>query len=142
MTKETEQIQLDRLQVSTNPQEAKWLQEVVDRIEIYTDKGDPILALPLNPVFYFLTDRVNPTRYDWVLPGMLTVEEEKKMVAELENHPPKLVVFVDIPIDGKEERRLENYAPHLYAFLLENYQFDEIIGLFQILLPRPNKQTI
>jgi hypothetical protein len=142
MTKETEQIQLDRLRVSTNPQEAKWLQEVVDRIEIYTDKGDPILALPLNPVFYFLTDRVNPTRYDWVLPGMLTVEEEKKMVAELKNHPPKLVVFVDIPIDGKEERRLENYAPHLYAFLLENYQFDEIIGLFQILLPRPNKQTI
>jgi len=142
MTKETEQIQLDRLRVSTNPQEAKWLEEVVDRIEIYTDKGDPILALPLNPVFYFLTDRVNPTRYDWVLPGMLTVEEEKKMVAGLKIHPPKMVIFVDIPIDGKEERRLENYAPHLYAFLLENYQFDEIIGLFQILLPRPNKQTI
>jgi hypothetical protein len=141
MTKETEQIQLDRLRVSTNPQEAKWLEEVVDRIEIYTDKGDPILALPLNPVFYFLTDRVNPTRYDWVLPGMLTGEEEKKMVAELLSHPPKMVVFVDIPIDGKEERRLANYAPHLYAFLLENYQFDEIIGLFQILLPRPNKQA-
>lgn len=142
MTKETEQIQLDRLRVSTNPHEAKWLQEVVDRIEIYTDKGDPILALPLNPVFYFLTDRVNPTRYDWVLPGMLTAEEEKKMVAELKNYPPKMVVFVDIPIDGKEERRLENYAPHLYAFLLKNYQYDEIIGLFQILLPRTSKQTI
>jgi hypothetical protein len=144
MTKETEQIELDRLQVSTNPQEAKWLREVVDRIEIYTDKGDPILALPLNPVFYFLTDRINPTRYDWILPGMLTVAEEQQMVAGLKTHPPTMIVYVDIPIDGKEERRLKNYAPLLYAFLLENYQFDEIIGLFQILLPRkiqPNTQS-
>ncbi len=137
---ETQSVELDRLRIFTNPQEARWLEEVVDRIEIYTDKGDPILALPLNPIFYFLTDRINPTRYDWILPGMLTQEEEKKMVAGLRTHRPRMVVFVDIPIDGKEERRLENYAPLLYAFLLENYQFDESIGLFQILLPRQNKQ--
>lgn len=141
MKKETQRVQLHRLGVYTRPSEAKWLQEVVDRIEIYTDKGDPILALPLNPVFYFLTDRVNPTRYDWILPGMLTVEEEKKMVAGLKNHRPKMIIFVDIPIDGKEERRLANYAPLLYGFLIENYQFDEMIGLFQILLPRQKKQA-
>jgi len=142
MKQETQLVKLDRLRVFTNPQEAKWLQEVVDRIEIYTDKGDPILALPLNPVFYFLTDRINPTRYDWILPGMLTVEEEEKMVDGLKINRPKMIVFVDIPIDGKEERRLANYAPALYAFLLENYQFDEIIGLFQILLPRQTRQNL
>ncbi len=132
----TQWVKLDRLRIHASPSEAKWLEEVVNRIEIYTDKGDPILALPLNPVFYFLTDRINPTRYDWILPGMLDEEEERKMVADLKVHRPKMVVFVDIPIDGKEERRLANYAPLLYAFLVENYQFDEIIGLFQILLPR------
>jgi 4-amino-4-deoxy-L-arabinose transferase-like glycosyltransferase len=142
MTRETEQIELDRLRVSTNPREARWLEEVVDRIEIYTDRGDPILALPLNPVFYFLTDRVNPTRYDWILPGMLTLADEQLMVAGLKTHPPKMIVYVDIPIDGKEERRLKNYAPLLYAFLLENYQFDESIGLFQILLPRKTQHNI
>lgn len=136
MKHETQLVSLDRLKVYTHPSEAKWLEEVVDRIEIYTDKGDPILALPLNPVFYFLTDRINPTRYDWVLPGMLTPEEEKGMVEQLKNAPPKMIVYVDIPIDGKEERRLANYAPQLYEFLIENYQFDEMIGLFQILLPR------
>ena len=26
-------------------------------------------------------------------------------------------------IDGKEERRLKNYAPHTYKFLVENYAF-------------------
>ncbi len=141
MKKEIQRVKLDRLGVFTNPQEAKWLQEVVDRIEIYTDQGDAILALPLNPIFYFLTDRINPTRYDWILPGMLTAEEEKKMVEGLKMNRPKMVIFVDIAIDGKEERRLANYAPTLYAFLLEYYQFDEIIGLFQILLPRQTKQN-
>lgn len=138
---ETQIVELDRLRVFTNPPEAKWLREVVDRIEIYTDKGDPILALPLNPVFYFLTDRINPTPYDWILPGMLTAEEEKKMVEGLKIDRPKMVVFIDIPIDGKEDRRLANYAPLLYAFLLENYQFDESIGLFQILLPKEIQQN-
>ncbi|GJL78955.1 MAG: hypothetical protein NPINA01_19440 [Nitrospinaceae bacterium] len=133
---ETQLISLDRLRVYTHPSEAKWLEEVVDRIEIYSDKGDPILALPLNPVFYFLTDRINPTRYDWILPGMLTADEEKGMVEQLSKNPPRMVIFVDIPIDGKEERRLANYAPQLYDFLVENYQFDEMIGLFQILLPK------
>ena len=139
---ETHLVELDRLRIYTKPSEAKWLEEVVDRIEIYTDKGDPILALPLNPVFYFLTDRINPTRYDWILPGMLTAEEEKNMVEELKIYRPKMIIYVDIPIDGKEERRLANYAPLLYAFLVENYQFDEIIGLFQILLPKQAKQNL
>ena len=46
-----------------------------------------------------------------------------------------MIIYVDIPIDGKEERRLTNYAPQLYGFIVENYRFDEMIGLFQILLP-------
>ena len=140
MKHETQWVALDRLKVYTHPVEAQWLEEVVDRIEIYTDKGDPILVLPLNPVFYFLTDRINPTPYDWVLPGMLTTEEEKRMVEQLKGNLPKMIIYVDIPIDGKEDRRLVNYAPKLYEFLIENYRFDEMIGLFQILLP--NKPRI
>jgi hypothetical protein len=136
MKKETQLVSLDRLRVYTHPSEAKWLEEVVDRIEIYTDPGDPILALPLNPVFYFLTGRINPTAYDWILPGMLTTEEEKGLVEQLKNDPPRMIIYVDIPIDGKEERRLANYAPQLYEFIVENYRFDEMIGLFQVLLPQ------
>ena len=112
------------------------LNEVVKRIELYSKKGDPILALPLNPIFYFLTDRVNPTPYEWVLPGMLGQDEELKMVETLRENLPKVVVYVDIAIDGKDERRLKNYAPNLYNFLLDRYNFQEMIGLFQILLPK------
>lgn len=138
---ETQRIQLDRMDVYTNPAEAGWIKDVVERIEIYSDRGDPILALPLNPIFYFLTGRVNPTRYDWILPGMLDGEEEKKVVERLRTQTPKLIVYVDIPIDGKEERRLLHYAPRVFRFIEENYQFEERIGLFQILLPRNLEPT-
>ena len=133
---ETTRINLKKLDVWTNPNEAKWINEVVNRINLYSEKGDPILALPLNPIFYFLTDRVNPTRYEWVLPGMLSENEEIKMVDTLRDNLPKLVVYVDIAIDGKDERRLKNYAPHLYNFLVDRYSFQEMIGLFQILVPK------
>ncbi|MZH04016.1 MAG: hypothetical protein F3743_01265 [Nitrospinae bacterium] len=136
MHPETTRIKLEKLDVWTSPNEAKWINEVVKQIDLYSKKGDPILALPLNPLFYFLTDRVNPTPYEWVLPGMLSEKDELKMVETLRENLPKVVVYVDIAIDGKDERRLKNYAPHLYQFLVDHYGFKEMIGLFQILLPK------
>jgi hypothetical protein len=120
----------------TSPNEAKWVSEVVKRIKLYSKTGDFILALPLNPIFYFLTDRVNPTPYEWVLPGMLDEDKELEMVETLKAKTPKVVIYVDIAIDGNEERRLKNYAPHIYKYLVKNYAFQEMIGLFQILLPK------
>jgi hypothetical protein len=136
MKLETTRLSLDKVDIYTNPAEARWIKEVVEKIDLYSQKGDAILALPLNPIFYFLSDRTNPTPYEWILPGMLEEEKEKELVATLNNNPPKLVVFVDIAIDGKEERRLLHYAPHLYTFLLDHYGFQEKVGFFQILLPK------
>ena len=68
--------------------------------------------------------------------AMLSEDEELRMVDALKDNLPKVVVYVDIAIDGKEERRLKNYAPHIYKFLVDRYGFQEMIGLFQILLPK------
>jgi hypothetical protein len=136
MKLETTRLTLDKVDVYTNPAEAKWIKEVIEKIDLYSQEGDAILALPLNPIFYFLSGRVNPTPYEWILPGMLEEEKEKELVTILNNNPPKLVIFVDIAIDGKEERRLLHYAPHLYKFLLDHYGFQEKVGFFQILLPK------
>jgi hypothetical protein len=125
MKLETTRLTMDKVDIYTTPAEAKWINEVIEKIDLYSQEGDAILALPLNPIFYFLSGRVNPTPYEWILPGMLEEEKEKELVAILNNNPPKLVIYVDIAIDGKEERRLLNYAPHLYKFLLDRYDFQE-----------------
>ena len=131
---------MDRMKVYTNPAEAKWITQVVDRIEIYSEENDSILALPLNPIFYFLTGRINPTPYDWILPGMLDEEEEIEIIEQLKAKPPKVIVYVDIPIDGKEDRRLSRYAPLIFSYIIENYRLEERIGMFQILLPKSEDQ--
>ena len=136
MKLETTHLTLDKVDIYTNPSEAKWIKEVIEKIDLYSQEGDAILALPLNPIFYFLSGRVNPTPYEWILPGMLEEEKEKELVAILNNNPPKLVIYVDIAIDGKEERRLLHYAPHLYKFLLDRYSFQDKVGFFKILLPK------
>ena len=137
---ETVLINMDRMKVYTNPAEAEWVTKVVDRIEIYSEENDSILALPLNPIFYFLTGRVNPISYDWILPGMLNEEDERGVIQQLRENPPKVIVFVDIPIDGKEDRRLARYTPLIYSYILKNYALEEMIGMFQILLPQMKDQ--
>ena len=132
---ETTRLSLNKVNVYTNPTEAKWIAEVIEKINLYSKKGAAILALPQNPNFYFLTARITPTPYEWVLPGMLEKAKETELVTILKSKPPKVVIFVDIAIDGKEERRISHYAPQLYKFLLENYTFQEQVGFFQILLP-------
>ena len=133
---ETALLDIPRVNVYTNPIEAESIKKVVDRIETYSEENDPILALPLNPIFYFLTGRINPTPYDWILPGMLNEEDERKVIGQLQENPPKIIVFVDIPIDGKEDRRLANYTPLIYSYHVKNYELEEVIGMFQILLPK------
>ncbi len=136
MKLETTRLSLEKMDVYTNPGEAKWIRKVLDKIDLHSQKGDAILALPLNPIFYFLSDRVNPTPYEWILPGMLEEKKERALVKLLKYRLPKIVIYVDIAIDGKEERRLSRYAPHLYKFLVEHYSFQEMVGFFQILLPK------
>ena len=136
MKLETTRLSLEKMDVYTNPGEAKWIKKVIDKINLHSKKGDAILALPLNPIFYFLSDRVNPTPYEWILPGMLEEKKERALVKLLKYRLPKIVIYVDIAIDGEEERRLSRYAPHLYKFLVEHYSFQEMVGFFQILLPK------
>ena len=136
MKLETTRLSIDKVDVFTNPAEAKWVKQVVDKINLYSKKGDAILSLPLNPIFYFLSDRINPTPYEWILPGMLEEAKEKELVQTLMDQPPRVVIYIDIAIDGDEKRRLSHYAPYLYKYLVDNYVFQESIGFFQVLLPK------
>ena len=142
MTQETERVTAENIDVFTNKNEAEWIPEVVDRIGKYSEPGDAIFALPLNPIFYFLSNRINPTSYDWILPGMLDEKEQRAVIEQLQSNMPKVIVYVDIAIDGKEERRFVNYAPKIYQYLAENYSFAEQVGIFQILLPSKSFLTL
>jgi len=133
---ETRPLRLNRLGAFTNPVEARWLRDIVDRIQRFSVKEDRILALPLNPIFYFLSERENAINHDWILPGMLDDAAQQNVVDQLRARPPAVVILADFPIDGREERRFSRYAPVIHRFIRDHYALYDTIGLFEVLLPR------
>jgi hypothetical protein len=71
--------------------------EFLDRLEHWIQPGDSLFSFPYAPsVYYFLNAR-NPTRYSFLQPGMMTGEDERRAVAELEAAPPRWVIYEKYP---------------------------------------------
>lgn len=69
------------------------LRDTVAYIDVHTSPGDPILAYPVNPIFNFLADRPNPTRFDHFIPGTLTDDDFHKVIASIEQARPRYLIW-------------------------------------------------
>jgi hypothetical protein len=113
--------------------DAAIISEVTKWITAATRPDEPIFALHLNPIWYYLTGRKNPTYHDWVLPSSFTRPgDETKLLAQLDGNPPALIILVDLEIDNVPERRLKNYAPLLTGWIQDNYRYNGRVAYFQI----------
>ena len=101
----------------------KLVNEIAAKIRELTSPGDPIFVAPYAPMFYFLTDRINPTRYDVLFPGAVSsVEVQREIIGDMESAGVKVVVIRDIEWDGKKERRFARYAPVITKYLESRYR--------------------
>ncbi|MGP8246358.1 MAG: ArnT family glycosyltransferase [Bryobacteraceae bacterium] len=64
---------------------------------------------PYLPLFYFLTQAANPTRYSYLGPGMMTAADEASALHDLKANPPAWVL--DLPLDARTVRRVFPSAP-------------------------------
>jgi hypothetical protein len=64
---------------------------VVDYIQARTSPGEPIFVFPVAPMFYFLTDRPNPTRYNHLQPGVADEAAQRQIIDDL--GPTRYVVW-------------------------------------------------
>jgi hypothetical protein len=134
MRKTHNQLSMDRANnIYADPVEAVWINEITSYIKNNTSPDDTIFAIPLNPIWYFLTNRKNPTYYEWILPGELKTEvEQMEVIEQLKKKVPVFIIYANIAIDNREERRFSNYAPFVYKFITDNYHMEKVVGLFQI----------
>jgi len=72
--------------------ETNTVADVVRYVHAHTRPQDPILAVPNMPVFYFLTDRLNPTRFE-ALAQLVTNEQRVEAFRDFQKRPPALVLF-------------------------------------------------
>jgi hypothetical protein len=76
---------------------------VVDYIQTHTDQGEPIFVFPVAPMFYFLADRPNPTRYNHLQPGVADEAAQTRIIDELAE--VRFVVWDHIGVIDWDTRR-------------------------------------
>jgi hypothetical protein len=100
--------------------------------------GDSLFIFPYCPVFYFLTDSRNPTRYSFLQPGMFTADDEKVAHAALIASPPRWVLYFNVTPEmylgtwpSSDLARLR--MPSIEDFIKERYRKVAKADLFELM---------
>jgi hypothetical protein len=90
--------------------------------------GRSMLALPYQPMFYFLCERRNPTRWEYLWPGDQSAEELLTMVRQARADPPALVLI-------RKEAELENWLGLVLDYVHQDFRLTGQAGDFALYLP-------
>lgn len=116
---------------------AHQLDDLVRDVRARTREGEPIVVLPWYPIVYFLTERPNPTRFDWLFPGYLKTEVEiGAFIDAIDRSAARVVVYSPISIDDRDDRSLAAFAPEIDRFLLRRFDPVKRYGRFWVLVRR------
>ena len=89
--------------------------------------GSTLYVHPYMPVLYFLTGARNPVAYDYLAPGMMTPQDEARVLAGLEQRPPERILYLKL---GRQEflrvfpnaTRLSERFPRIEEWIERNYR--------------------
>jgi hypothetical protein len=88
-----------------------------------------ILALPYQPMFYFLCERRNPTRWNYLWPGDQTAHDHERLIEEAERDPPAVVLL-------SQQRELAASAPTIVEYVRAHYIWIGDVGNLAIYVRR------
>ena len=80
---------LDRAMVLAPEHVADNVRGAVELVRAGTPPGEPFFAYPAVPMFNFLADRPNPTRFDHFFPGAITARDMAEVIEHLEATAPR-----------------------------------------------------
>ncbi|MEY2546665.1 MAG: hypothetical protein QOG48_1782 [Verrucomicrobiota bacterium] len=105
-----------------------WLTEFVAGVQRYVPANRSILVLPYQPMLYFLCERRNPTRWNYIWPGDQTAKEHVDLVEQAKSDPPAAVF-----ITGEDE--MAKYAPEILDYVHGEYRRAGDFGRLTVYLP-------
>ncbi|MEZ4281399.1 MAG: hypothetical protein R3F21_17485 [Myxococcota bacterium] len=118
------------------------LDDLIADLRRRTAPGEPIVVLPWYPIVYFLADRPNPTRFDWLFPGYLTTDAEvAEFIDEIDRSPARVAVYSPVSIDALPDRSLAAFAPEIDRFLKRRFAPVKRYGQFWVMTRRSAPET-
>jgi hypothetical protein len=123
-------IALSRAGVYTSPARAGAVELLVGLIDRHAPPDRAILALPYQPMLYFLAKRRNPTRWNYLWPGDQTADDHRALIDQARQDPPAVVV-----VFAPDE--LAGHAPVLAEYVGAHYRPALVTGTWTLYLPGP-----
>jgi hypothetical protein len=123
----TDTLALDRGGIRV--EQAPGITGFVKAVQGFVPPSRSILALPYQPMFYFLCDRRNPTRWNYLWPGDQTPSDHAAFVEQAERDPPAVILLSD-------EREVSGYAAPVLAYVERHYTRTDRVGRITIYVRR------
>jgi len=127
MSHETELLNLQRggVRVANAPLVANLFQS----LQAAVPQDRSILVLPYQPMFYFLAERRNPTRWNYLWPGDETEQDYQTLIAEAERDPPAVILL-------SEQNKVVSFAPTIIDYVNAHYDQTDSAGDINIYVRR------
>ena len=119
VTRANEQLALERGGVRI--EQAHVIADFVQRLQASVPRERSILVLPYQPMFYFLCERRNPTRWNYLWPGDQTAQDHERLIEEAERDPPAIVLLA-------QQREVAAFAPTIVEYLRVRYLWTGDVG--------------
>jgi len=118
-TRANEQLALERGGVRI--EQAHVIADFVQRLQASVPPERSILVLPYQPMFYFLCERRNPTRWNYLWPGDQTAQDHERLIEEAERDPPAIVLLA-------QQSDVAAFAPAIVEYLRARYLWTGDVG--------------
>jgi len=106
-------------------EQAAALQQIVDLL-VADRRATPLMAMPYHPMLNFLSAAPTPTRYYAIWPWDIDPQRDQKVIDELIRNPEVRVVYS--PSQFLHFPPFSEFAPKLYAHLVEFFEVDRVAG--------------
>jgi hypothetical protein len=109
------------------------LKKFIERVQGYAPRDQSILCLPYQPMFYFLAERRNPTKWNYLWPGDQTAEDHGELIRQARSDPPAVIVVTG-------EMEMARYAQDILDYVHTDYTLAANAGgMFLVYVPVANR---
>jgi len=115
-------------------QQERWIQTVTSTanyIKAHVPVGEKILALPFDPLYYFLSERDNATReFMFFKHRNIAEEQERKTIEDIEKNNVNYIILSNTSHSPEEGLGTfgETYCKILAKHIFDNYEIEKEIG--------------
>ena len=115
-----------RANIYLTPRDQHVWSGALEYIKSETLPDEPIFVMPYHSVFYFFSERRNPTKFDIVWETQTYASRDADILNALDKWPVRYIVYS--PTQPAEWGIIEDYAPELMRQIRMRYSVDKVFG--------------